>query len=168
MATIRKINSRAISTNETGFGTNSAYSGGRFYNKDGTPNVEVDGVGFLKKISLYNTLLKMSGIKLFAVILIFYFVINLTFSGIYLALGPGNLGGADNDSTLNNFWEAFFFTAQTVSTVGTDTFILRGFLQIFLQGWNLYSDFLLLPLLLQLFMASLRNRVRILILVIML
>jgi inward rectifier potassium channel len=118
MATIRKIDSRAISTNETGFGTNSEYSGGRFYNKDGTPNVEVDGVGFLKKISLYNTLLKMSGIKLFAVILIFYFVINLTFSGIYLALGPGNLGGADNDSTLNNFWEAFFFSAQTVSTVG--------------------------------------------------
>ncbi len=120
MATIRKINSRAVSTNQTGFGTNSEYSGGRFYNKDGTPNVEVNGVGFFKKISLYNTLLKISGIKLFAIILLFYFAINLSFAGIYLALGPGNLGGGDSSdpATLNRFWEAFFFSAQTVSTVG--------------------------------------------------
>lgn len=118
MATIKKINSRATSTNETGFGTNSAYSGGRFYNKNGTPNVEVRGIGFFKKISLYKTLLKMGGGRLLAVILLFYFAINLLFTGIYLTLGPGNLGGADDSSSLSIFWEAFFFSVQTISTVG--------------------------------------------------
>lgn len=118
MATINKINSRATSTNETGFGTNSAYSGGRFYNKDGTPNLQVQGVGFFKRISPYKTLLKMPGLKLLGIILLFYFAINLLFTGIYLALGDGNLGGAEDPVELNKFWEAFFFSVQTISTVG--------------------------------------------------
>ncbi len=101
MATIKKINSRATSTNETGFGTNSAYSGGRFYNRDGTPNLKVHGVGFFQKISLYNILLKMPGFKLLGIILLFYFAINLLFTGIYLTLGDVNLGGADDPVELN-------------------------------------------------------------------
>ncbi len=107
MATTKDINSRAGATNETGFGTNSSYSGGRFYNKDGTPNLRVGGVSFLQKLSLYNTMLKMSGHKFLAIILLFYFAINLLFTGIYLLLGPGNLAGAEDPGALNKFWEAF-------------------------------------------------------------
>jgi inward rectifier potassium channel len=118
MPTTKDINSRAASTNETGFGTNSAYSGGRFYNKDGAPNLRVEGVSFMEKFSLYNTMLKMSGGKFIAVILLFYFAINVLFSSVYILLGPGNLGGADDIDALNRFWEAFFFSVQTISTVG--------------------------------------------------
>jgi inward rectifier potassium channel len=118
MATLRKINSRAKSTIETGFGTNSAYNGGRFFNKDGEPNLKVRGIGFLRRISLYRLLQKMPVSKFIIVILLFYFAINLTFTAIYLSLGPNNLGGVDATGALTPFWEAFFFSAQTISTVG--------------------------------------------------
>jgi inward rectifier potassium channel len=118
MATLRRINSKAKSTIETGFGTNSAYNGGRFFNKDGDANIKVHGISFLRRLSLFNLMLKMSGTKFLAIILLFYVVINVAFTAIYLGLGPSNLGGADDTGALNRFWEAFFFSAQTISTVG--------------------------------------------------
>lgn len=113
-----KINKRAASTNETGFGTNSAYSGGRFYNKDGTPNMHVQGVGFFKALSLYKTMQVMPRGKFLFIILVSYLSINLLFTFIYLSLGPDHLGGAVNTGALSQFWEAFFFSVQTISTVG--------------------------------------------------
>jgi inward rectifier potassium channel len=134
MATLRKINSRAKSTIETGFGTNSAYNGGRFFNKDGDPNLQVRGISFLRRISLYRTLQKMPGPKFVTVILLFYFAINLSFTAIYLSLGPNNLGGADQTGPLTPFWEAFFFSVQTISTVGYGHIYPIGFSTNFFAG----------------------------------
>jgi inward rectifier potassium channel len=134
MATSKKINSRATATNESGFGTNSEYSGGRFYHKDGTPNLRVNGITFLERLSMYNTLLKISRGHLLTLILLFYFAINLFFTIIYLSLGPGNLGGAEDTNALSAFWEAFFFSVQTVSTVGYGHVYPIGFLTNFFAG----------------------------------
>ncbi|MDB5232763.1 MAG: Inward rectifier potassium channel kirbac3 [Chitinophagaceae bacterium] len=118
MAILNRINRRAIENTETGFGTNSAYSGGRFFLKDGTPNMRIRGVSVFKRVSIYQSLLKLSLFKFLSVIVLLYLVVNLCFATIYYLIGLDNLGGMDSHTINGRFWEAFFFSAQTLSTVG--------------------------------------------------
>ena len=118
MAFLKKINTTAASNNQTGFGTNGANSGGRFVNKDGSANIKVQGVQFLKRLSLYRSMQQMSRGRFLAIILLSYISINLFFTLIYLSLGTSRLGGLDESESLNQFWAAFFFSVQTISTVG--------------------------------------------------
>lgn len=113
-----KINSRAAATNQTGFGVNSEDSGGRFFNKDGTSNLQVHGIKFFERFSLYNTMLRVPGWKFILIVFSFYIIVNLFFASIYTFTGIEHLGGIDDASTIKRFWEAFFFSAQTLSTVG--------------------------------------------------
>jgi inward rectifier potassium channel len=118
MALSRKINSRAKTENNTGFGTNSAFSGGRFVNPDGSPNIAKKGINFFERYSVYHTLLAMSLWKFLALVLLVYVCINLLFASIYYFIGIEHLGGIVSSSPLENFGEAFFFSAQTFTTVG--------------------------------------------------
>ncbi|HEX8334481.1 MAG TPA: ion channel [Segetibacter sp.] len=113
-----KINTRAASTIESGFGTNSSYSAGRFYNKDGSPNLSVKGINFLQRFSIYNSLLNFSTARFLCIILCFYLAVNLLFAFIYLIAGIEHLGGIEQETEIGKFWESFFFSAQTLSTVG--------------------------------------------------
>jgi hypothetical protein len=118
MALLRKINSKAKTEDNTGFGTNSSYSGGRFVNRDGTPNIAKKGISFLERYSVFHTLLAMPLWKFLALILTVYVGINLLFACIYYWIGIEHLGGIVSQSPLENFGEAFFFSAQTFTTVG--------------------------------------------------
>jgi inward rectifier potassium channel len=60
----------------------------------------------------------MSWGKFWLLILSCYMVINVVFAFIYLAVGVQNLNGAEGKTTFQHFWDAFFFSAQTISTVG--------------------------------------------------
>jgi inward rectifier potassium channel len=51
-------------------------------------------------------------------ILLFYFSINLVFAGLYLLIGIEHLGGLVARDDWEKFGEAFFFSAQTFTTVG--------------------------------------------------
>jgi inward rectifier potassium channel len=109
---------KAEINNETGLGTNTALSGGRFFNKNGAPNIDVTGLPFWQRLNIYHSLLSMPTWKFLLTILLFFGLINLCFAGIYLYIGMDHLGGmvAANDS--ERFGEAFFFSAQTFTTVG--------------------------------------------------
>jgi inward rectifier potassium channel len=88
----------------------------RLLNKDGTFNVDRRGRGFLASISPYHALLTMSWRGYFGLVIAAYFVVNLTFAAAYEACGPGALevAGARQASYL----EAFFFSVQTLATIG--------------------------------------------------
>lgn len=118
MALLRKINSKAKSEINTGFGVNSSDYGGRFVNKNGKANIEKRGIGFLERISWYHSLLAMPRWKFFSVIFIFFIIVNLIFAVIYYLIGVQHLGGVVAKSPIENFAEAFFFSCQTFSTVG--------------------------------------------------
>lgn len=115
---LKNPNRKAQVNNETGLGTNTALSGGRFFNKDGVPNMEVKGLPFWQKLNIYHSLLSMKRWKFLAVIIFFFVGINFVFALLYLAIGIDHLGGmvAANDG--ERFGEAFFFSAQTFTTVG--------------------------------------------------
>lgn len=118
MALKDKINIKARTQINTGFGTNSADYGGRFVNKDGTPNIEKRGMHFLDRISWYHTLLQLSRWKFLMLILSFYMCINLIFAVIYYLIGIEHLQGITSGNRLEEFFEAYFFSAQTFTTVG--------------------------------------------------
>jgi inward rectifier potassium channel len=111
----------------TGFGTNSSSTGGRFINKDGQPNVIKKGVGLLERHSWYHTMLAMKAGKFLLLIFVIYISINLVFAGIYYMIGTDHLTIARDSSPLHKFSEVFFFSAQTFTTVGYGRIAPVGF-----------------------------------------
>lgn len=115
---LKNPNRKAQINNETGLGTNTALSGGRFFNKNGSPNMEVSGLPFWQRLNIYHSLLSMKTWKFITVIVVFFILINLFFASIYLLIGIDHLGGMVANSESEKFGEAFFFSAQTFTTVG--------------------------------------------------
>lgn len=123
------INAKAKADKNTGFGTNASSYGGRFVNKDGKANVEKRGMHVLQRISWYHTMIDMPGWRFILVILTFYVTINFIFASIYYGIGIEHLNGISNaDSVWVKFGQAYFFSAQTFTTVGYGHISPSGFL----------------------------------------
>ena len=126
---MNNINAKAKADKNTGFGTNASSYGGRFVNKDGKANVEKRGMHVLQRISWYHTMIDMPGWRFILVILTFYVAINFIFASIYYGIGIEHLNGISNtDSEWVNFGQAYFFSAQTFTTVGYGHISPSGFL----------------------------------------
>ncbi len=128
MALIKSINARAKTEINTGFGTNTSDYGGRFVNKDGMPNIEKRGLGFFEQTSWFHTMLQLSNVKFFAIVFLFYLLMNLFFAVIYFIIGVQHLGGMNATTEMEKFVEAFFFSTQTFTTVGYGRVNPTGFL----------------------------------------
>jgi inward rectifier potassium channel len=128
MALLRKINSKAKTEINTGFGTNASDYGGRFVNKDGNPNIEIRGVGFFERISWYHTMLALPRWKFLFILFSFYILINFVFACIYYFVGVEYLNGIASQSEWEKFGSAYFFSAQTFTTVGYGHISPKGFL----------------------------------------
>lgn len=113
-----KINSKARSQDDTGFGTNTSLYGGRLIQKDGNANIEKRGIPFLDRISWYHYMISIKRRKFFLILLITYISVNLVFAGIYYLIGPEHLLGINAQSEWEKFTEVFFFSTQTFTTVG--------------------------------------------------
>jgi inward rectifier potassium channel len=118
MRSFRKVNPLLKANNDTGFGSNVNSSGGRFINKDGTFNLRREGISPFRKISIYQKMLAVPTWKFICIILIFYFVLNLFFTAIYLLIGADQLQGMIAHSGWARFKEVFYFSTQTFTTVG--------------------------------------------------
>ncbi|MFY7899361.1 MAG: ion channel [Chitinophagaceae bacterium] len=134
MAFLKNFNKKAKAETETGLGTNTSYNGGRYFNKDGTANIEMRGVPFFDRLNVYHTLLSLSTWKFLFFIIASFIIINLIFAFLYLAIGTDHLGGMVANSTAEKFGEAFFFSAQTFTTVGYGRVNPIGFLASFVAA----------------------------------
>ena len=90
----------------------------RFLNKDGSFNVERKGIPFLRSLSPYHALLTMSWPKFHSFIVLAYVLTNVLFAFGYMLCGVGALHGSAAVSVLDRFSDAFFFSVQTLATIG--------------------------------------------------
>ncbi len=116
MSTHRKRLNDVINT---GFGANSSVEGSRLTNKDGSTNLRKTGLPFWERISVYHTLLRMKSTRFLFFILLLYTSVNILFAIVYYFIGVQNLVGMDGiHAPMHEFMEAFFFSSQTLTTVG--------------------------------------------------
>ena len=104
--------------NDLGLGTKEDTGGYRAINKDGSFNVKKINVPFFERLNFFHSLITMPWLRFFGLILLGYFIINLLFASAYTIIGVENLTGFEASSTLEGFIEAFFFSAQTITTLG--------------------------------------------------
>jgi inward rectifier potassium channel len=90
----------------------------RFINPDGSFNVVRHGLSFWEQVSPYQFLLTISTVHFVALVATAYLLTNLLFAAAYVACGPGAFHGAEAIAPLERFLEAFFFSVQTLATIG--------------------------------------------------
>lgn len=129
MASNNHFRSRLRDINNTGFGTNSIVEGGRLINSDGSANLKKTGLPIWQRTSIYHTLLKINRYQFFLVIFAMYSAVNFFFAMLYLIIGVEHLSGTLTGVTMfEKFCEAFFFSSQTLTTVGYGRVAPTGFL----------------------------------------
>src|SRR3954463_3268431 len=97
----------------------------RVINKDGSFNVRRDGTTW-RDVHPYLYLINMSWGGFLLVVFLAYLAVNTLFALIYFAIGPEQLQGAGASTAMGRFLNAFFFSAQTLSTVGYGSIAPRG------------------------------------------
>lgn len=90
----------------------------RLLNRDGSFNVVRRGLPFLRSLHLYHSLLTMSWSRFLACVVVAYLVVNLLFAGAFMLCGPNALNGSVAVGAGPRLLEAFFFSVQTLSTIG--------------------------------------------------
>ena len=90
----------------------------RLLNRDGTFNPRRRGMPFFSSLSLYHYMLTISWPKFYAIILGGYMAANALFALAYLACGTDSLIGEKPVAMGGAFWRAFFFSVESLSTIG--------------------------------------------------
>jgi inward rectifier potassium channel len=90
----------------------------RLLNRDGSFNVRRDGLRFFESLSAYHYLLSISWAKFLGLICLFFVVTNMLFALLYVACGEGALMHNVDAKSLGRFADAFFFSVETLATIG--------------------------------------------------
>jgi inward rectifier potassium channel len=104
--------------NDLGFGALLPTRNARLLNHDGSFNVERRGVPLHLAFNFYHAMTAISWPAFILVILLAYLAVNTLFSLVYLSVGVQHLLGHTGAGRMDSFCDAFFFSAQTLTTVG--------------------------------------------------
>ncbi len=98
----------------------------RLLNRDGSFSVARTGFGFWTSISPYHALLTMSWGMYLTLASLSYLVVNALFACAYLLCGSGALAGVEAGKVHSEFLRAYFFSVQTLATIGYGHIIPAG------------------------------------------
>lgn len=110
----KRLSNRQDKTDEFGFTNRIADGAQRIMGQDGQFNVTRVG----EKKLIFHELLTMSWSRFILYILAYYAVVNLFFAGLYLLVDYNGIGMTDDYEVRQPFLVAFYFSAQTLTTVG--------------------------------------------------
>ncbi len=102
---------------ELGFGTTDARQR-RLINRDGTYNYIRLGMPFYQTFNVFHFLITATWLRLMLVIALWYTMVNGIFVALYYMVGIHELTGMMYNNEMSKFWEVYFFSAQTLTTVG--------------------------------------------------
>ncbi|HNM24642.1 MAG TPA: ion channel [Saprospiraceae bacterium] len=114
MSILRKIAGN-VRQQELGFG-NNATTNNRVMNSDGSFNVKRQSLSIWD--NTYYYLITMPGWAFLSVVVCSFVLINMFFASLYIALGIEHLNGVPPGGWWHNFMWAYFFSSQTLTTVG--------------------------------------------------
>ncbi len=103
---------------DSGFSNVAETEKGRLLNKDGTSNYKKLGLGFFQGFSAYHWLISMKAWQFFVFIFAAYGAINVIFASLYILVGIDQLVDSSIIEIDNYFLRAFFFSTQTLTTLG--------------------------------------------------
>jgi inward rectifier potassium channel len=101
---------------DLGFGTANQIN--RMINPEGSFNVKRTGLPFFESLNFYHSLITMSWPRFNILIFFLYITVNIFFACLYVFFGTEKLAGATGVTLQDQFFDAFFFSAQTFTTVG--------------------------------------------------
>jgi inward rectifier potassium channel len=100
----------------------------RLLNRDGTFTSRREGLPLLRSLSFYHFFLTMTWPRFFGVVVLGYIGANTLFALVYLACGADSLTGTLPTTTGGAFWRAFFFSVETLATIGYGNITPNGLL----------------------------------------
>ncbi|MEZ4413606.1 MAG: ion channel [Gemmatimonadales bacterium] len=110
---------RRVPSNDLGFGSVvSRESRRRLLNRDGSFNVAREGIPWYSSMSVYHTLVGTSWTRFLGLVTLGYLAANLMFAFAYYLLGPAALHGPAEVPAADRFLQSFFFSVQTIATIG--------------------------------------------------
>ncbi|MCB9447282.1 MAG: potassium transporter [Flavobacteriales bacterium] len=103
---------------ELGFGTKTSGQRSRLINRNGSFNIRRVEQSRWKSSSLYHTLITLHWWKFNLIVFAYFVLVNVVFASLYYYLSPNGIVGAEASDAADRFLNAFFFSTQTISTVG--------------------------------------------------
>ena len=103
--------------NDPGYGTKTTKGQPRILRRDGTLNVKRHGTRFSLK-DVYHNALDTTWPRFILGTVAFYLCVNIAFALVYMLLGVEHIYGSRDGNAWIAFEDAFFFSAQTLTTVG--------------------------------------------------
>ena len=108
---------RGVET-ELGFGTKNYNTSVRFLNRDGSLNIKRKIANRYAGFDVYHWLITTSWTRFITLVICGYVVINTLFALLYYVIGADKFGGLKLCCGIDDFLQLFFFSAQTLTTVG--------------------------------------------------
>jgi len=112
------LNNKKKESAELGFGSKNYNESVRFLNQDGTVNIKRKVTDKHIGFDMYHWLLGIKWGQFLALVFFSYGAANTLFAIIYFSIGIEKFGGIEGGSSIENFFQLFFFSAQTLTTVG--------------------------------------------------